>query len=70
MNTIRVKCRTNLDAYKHEKWPTELCCMPFVGHYVQSESGASLKIVAITHCYIPYLSSEKPISSLIIELHH
>ena len=74
---IAVRCRTNLDNYKREVWPTEMACRPAVGDRVRAESGNSLCVVGITHTMeLPYRSIEanellktvpKPI--LIIELH-
>jgi len=75
---VRVFCRTNLDNYKHEKWPDRFCCRPQVGDFVQSERGARLKIHEITHArnYAPHLglpvseehSDEFHESILVIEL--
>lgn len=49
---IRVRCFTNLDDYKSQKWPEEMCCRPIVGDCVYSESGKVLKIVRITHTVV------------------
>jgi len=46
---MKVRCRTNLDNYKQEHWPEEVCCRPMVGDSVVSESGKRLRIVGITH---------------------
>lgn len=47
---IKVRCRTNLDAYKGKSWPTVVACRPMVGDYVQVRGSQDrLKIVGITH---------------------
>lgn len=46
---IPVRCFTNLDEYKRETWPTELCAVPLVGHWVAARSGKKLRVVSITH---------------------
>lgn len=46
---MKVRCRTNLDNYKHEKWPEEFCCRPMIGDAVQSKNKQRLYIVTITH---------------------
>ncbi len=48
-NMIPVSCRTNLDDYQREWWPTEMLVRPLIGDRVESESGKVLKIVSITH---------------------
>jgi len=72
---IKVRCRTNLDKFKLEKWPEEFVCRPIVGDWVQSESGSSLMIHSVTHSqqkvydmeFHPGHQQYEPI--LIIELH-
>jgi len=46
---ITVECRTNLDDYKNEKWPTLFNCPPKIGNKVRSECGKELKIYGLTH---------------------
>lgn len=59
---FRVRCRTNLDNYHREEWPTEMCCRPIKGDSVSAKSGKKLKIVQVTHMYEgerdPYLEIE------------
>jgi hypothetical protein len=71
---IRVRCFTNLDDFKNQKWPEEMCCRPIVGDCVYSESGTVLKIVRITHTVVAnwweeYRNSPKRNPILFIELH-
>ncbi|KKM20722.1 hypothetical protein LCGC14_1642670 [marine sediment metagenome] len=47
---LKVHCRTNLDAYAQEVWPSELCCRPMVGDMIESRSHTRLQICEITHC--------------------
>ena len=46
---IQGHCRTNLDDYKWEEWPTMFVAVPKVGERVRGESGAELKVCHITH---------------------
>ena len=50
-------CFTDLDAYKHEKWPTTFCVEPKLESWVESESGKRSKVHKIIHC-------EKPIKQM------
>ena len=56
MSAVRVRCRTNLDGYDQEKWPTELPGTPAIGHMVEAQPrraktfGMRLKIVQLTWC--------------------
>lgn len=60
--SVKVHCRTNLDNYQREVWPTEFACPPHLGDRVESASGKFLKIVRLTHCstssYEPYVLVE------------
>ena len=68
---IKVHCRTNLDLSIHQNWPEEFACRPEIGDRVASESGFSLKIVGITHCYGGnYVGDQNKKPYLIIELNH
>ena len=73
--SIKVRCRTNLDNFKGEEWPTELCCRPLKGDKVISKSGQQLAIVDIIHgreqssLSSPRLGSENYEPILIVELH-
>jgi hypothetical protein len=49
--SIKVRCRTNLDDYRMETWPTHFACPPRIREWVQAESGKALRIVGITHCH-------------------
>lgn len=46
---ILVHCHTNIDQYRCERWPREMCCRPQIGDSVESESGKVLKVCQITH---------------------
>mgnify|MGYP003152441695 CR=1 FL=1 len=46
---IKGKCKTNLDNYKHLKWPEEFVVVPMLGDTVQAETKECLKVVGITH---------------------
>lgn len=48
---IKAICYTNLDDYKREEFPKLFVALPNKGDYVQAESGKTLKVVAITHCF-------------------
>ena len=69
---MKVHCRTNLDDYQKCDWPTEMVCRPMTGDYVQSSSGAILRVGCVTHTG----ASDKPFHaikasdppSLIVEL--
>jgi len=62
MSWIKVRCRTNLDNYHKEQWPTEMCCRPIQGDTVASKTGKVLKVVQVRHALdrseIPYLEVE------------
>lgn len=58
-NTVKVACRTNIDAYHKKDWPSYFVCRPVIGDYVMSKCGmARLKIVSITHAPGGFLSIE------------
>ena len=44
-----VTCRTNLDEFKREWWPTKLVVVPRIGEGVRSLNGVVLFVCAITH---------------------
>lgn len=48
MADIKIRCRTNLDGYEREEWPTTLSAVPSVGQLVQAKSRRRLGIVALT----------------------
>lgn len=52
---IQGYCRTNLDGYEAERWPTEFVAVPREGEYVESKNGKRLKVCRVTHtmtkCY-------------------
>jgi len=71
---IPIRCRTNLDDYKHEKWPNMLCCRPELGDKIVADSGVKLTIVSIAHTMnkeYDHLADNKnkPTPILLIELH-
>jgi hypothetical protein len=47
---IRGYCKTNLDEYKHEDWPTAFVSLPRKGDWVQAKSGKVLCVCQVTHC--------------------
>lgn len=67
---MEVYCRTNLDNYEHEEWPTQFLTSPTVGDFVMSHRGKRLRIVSITHCTYgdSKFHSDKRIPLLEIEL--
>ena len=55
---IPIRCRTNLDEFRNERWPREVLVRPMVGDRIRSESGKELVIYSITHCiYKSYMIS-------------
>ncbi len=46
---IDVRCFTNLDQHRLEKWPTKMVCRPEKGDRVTSEGGIQLKVVGLSH---------------------
>ena len=68
MCSVKAKCHTNLDDFKHEIWPT-MFYHPKVGDIVQSRSNKNrcLKIFEIKHSSWTSDGVETPI--LKIELH-
>lgn len=55
---ISIRCRTNLDGFEHEEWPTSLAAVPVPGQLVQAKSGKRLKVVAVTWLYDGWLEVE------------
>lgn len=53
---IRGRCKTNLDDYQRETWPTVFSPGIRVGDCVQSKGGKILKVVRITH----FITGEHP----------
>lgn len=49
MMLIEVRCHTNIDKFKREKWPTVMACRPVEGDRVEAESGAYLYVCGVTH---------------------
>ena len=54
----KIHCRTNLDDFKRETWPTKLFHRPLIGESIESRSGSRLKIVSVTHLFNGELSLE------------
>ena len=46
---IRGICRTNLDGYEREEWPTHFVAVPRRGERVAAKSGKHLAVVGVTH---------------------
>lgn len=65
---VTVACRTNLDQFRHVRWPTTLSCVPAIGDQIDgfewnsNKTVASLRVCGITHSYDrngnPYLGIE------------
>ena len=49
---IKGHCSTNIDRGKHERWPEKFVAVPSIGDRVEARSGASLKVVGITHTMV------------------
>ena len=49
MSEIRGYCRTNLDAYQREQWPTAFVALPREGDWVRAKCGKLLKVVKVVH---------------------
>ncbi len=45
-------CRTNLDDYKKQNWPTEFVSVPKEGDRVRADDRSSLKVCGITYVMI------------------
>jgi len=69
MDEVRGICRTNLDDYCHEQWPTKFCRCPQVGESVRARSGRSLRVVAITHIESDTGIGDATGPHIVIELH-
>ena len=55
---IKITCRTNLDEYKREEWPTELPAVPAKGQHLQAKSRKRLVVVGLTWLYDGLLEVE------------
>lgn len=42
--SVKVRCFTNLDTFKHVEWPTYLAAAPRVGEWVQAIRSATIKV--------------------------
>jgi len=62
METVSVRCRTNIDDYHYEVWPEVMCCRPVKGDIVAAKSGKRLVVVGVAHnltkAGTPYLDVE------------
>lgn len=70
---IEAVCRTNLDDYGIEQWPTAFVAVPGPGDYVRAKSGKILKVVMVTHSMnwihdSPFESKTKKTPYIIVEL--
>lgn len=63
MTAINGYCKTNLDDYKREDWPTKFVAVPRVGDWVESKGGKILAVVKVTHRMV----AGEP--SIAVELH-
>lgn len=43
MANVRVYCQTNIDTWRHVKWPTHLAGVPEIGSYVRATQGATIQ---------------------------
>ncbi len=66
---IEGHCRTNLDGYEMEQWPTQFVAVPRVGERVAAESGRNLKVVEVTHRMNKPLRDGTPRPCISVELH-
>jgi hypothetical protein len=67
----QIACFTNIDAMKGEKWPTfSEGLRPRVGELVQSVSGKTLRVVAITYREQVGEPAGSRLSIVTIELSH
>jgi len=48
---IKITCRTNLDDYKSEVWPTSLPAVPEKGQLIQARSRRKLAVVQVCWLY-------------------
>jgi hypothetical protein len=46
---IRGRCRTNIDEYKCEEWPSVFVAVPRRGEWIRAKSGKVLTVVMVTH---------------------
>jgi hypothetical protein len=73
-DSIRGRCRTNLDAFANEQWPDRFAFPPRCGDAVQSRSsGRWLVVVRVIHVQGKgMVSGEAEIvePSIVVELHH
>ena len=65
---MRARCRTNLDGYENELWPTEFLALPRNGDCVQARSGKYLKVCRVTHAMDTDRSSGPLLPIIIVEL--
>jgi hypothetical protein len=68
---IEVRCRTNIDKWKMEKWPEKMVDRPILGDFVESENGVVAKVVEITHKWDKdrYGDPPRPRPYIAVELH-
>jgi hypothetical protein len=67
--SVRVRCFTNLDGYRHEEWPIEMEAVPSLGDRVKSRRGTSLAVVGVTHAMCACDPQQKPHPIVEVELH-
>jgi len=48
---IKGFCHTNLNEYRSQNWPKEFVDVPEIGSKIKSESGKTLIVCEITHCF-------------------
>jgi len=67
---IRGHCRTNLDEYSREQWPSVFAGVPQRGDAVKSKDGAVLYVCRVTHSEIDEsYESKRQVPHISVELH-
>ncbi len=73
---IKGHCKTNVDKFKTETWPTQFVGIPRKGDWVESENGRLAKVVGITHKMAKMTHATTPIQTItklmpqiVVELH-
>jgi len=58
ITSVNIVCRTSLDGYGCEDWPTKLQVRPVIGDRIAAKSGRSLAVVSVRHDYDGTLAVE------------
>lgn len=57
---VRGECYTKIYGFKTDEWPTIFAIVPWVGDYVKSANGTTLKVITITHTEKKIPTSQEP----------